>query len=154
VCARERERQAGAIWHNPLSEAPGEPLVRCPTDNCEFSYYQLDSALASPGTSSRINGNLMKTWRNAIAVFRNPFHLARIHIARPDALLSLAILGLVTGIVTGLVIVLFRYAIDGLRILLIPERQIGDFEALPVEMRLLLAVAGAVLIALISRLIG
>lgn len=96
----------------------------------------------------------MKTWRNAIAVFRNPFHLARIHIARPDALLSLAILGLVTGIVTGLVIVLFRYAIDGLRILLIPERQIGDFEALPVEMRLLLAVAGAVLIALISRLIG
>ncbi|MCG6869092.1 MAG: hypothetical protein LJE91_10340 [Gammaproteobacteria bacterium] len=61
----------------------------------------------------------MKTWRNAIAVFRNQFHLARIHIARPDALLSLAILGLVTGIVTGLVIVLFRYAIDGLRILLI-----------------------------------
>jgi hypothetical protein len=96
----------------------------------------------------------MQPWRDAIAVLKNQFHLARIHIARPDARLSQTILGLVTGIVTGSVIVLFRYAIDGLPISLVPERQIGDFEALPVEMRLLLPVAGAVLIALIFRLIG
>jgi len=96
----------------------------------------------------------MKTWRKAIAAIRNQLHHARIHISHPDALLSLAVLGLITGIVTGSVIVIFRYAVDGLRVLLIPDGQIGHFEALSVEMRLLLPLAGALLIALVFRLIG
>lgn len=70
----------------------------------------------------------------------------RLHLARPDALLQLALLGLLTGLLAGGVIVLFRIAVEATQMGLLPGREVEGFEALPLWARLLLPLLGGLLI--------
>ena len=75
----------------------------------------------------------------------------RIRLARSDALLHLAVLGLVTGLLSGAVIVVFRLFVEGLQDLMLPGQGPENYEALPVWGRWLLPVAAAVLLAVMFR---
>mgnify|MGYP006422861827 CR=1 FL=1 len=72
----------------------------------------------------------------------------RLKLARPDALFSHALLGLVTGLVTGTVIVAFRLAVEGTQALMLPEHG-ENYEAVWPLWRFLLPLIGAVLIGLL-----
>ncbi len=72
----------------------------------------------------------------------------RIRLARPDALLPLALLGLLTGVLAGGVIVVFRLFVEGVQDGLLPGAGPENYEALPLWGRVLLPVAAAVLLAL------
>jgi len=75
----------------------------------------------------------------------------RIRLARPNALMSLSLLGLLTGVLAGGVIVLFRLAIAGAQELLLPGRGIENFEALALDARFVLPVLAALLLAAMFR---
>jgi len=75
----------------------------------------------------------------------------RHRLAHVDALPQLAILGLVSGIVTGLIAVAFRLAIEWPLEHLLPAQQSEGFESLPLEARLLLPLVGTALIILVMR---
>ncbi len=72
----------------------------------------------------------------------------RLQLARPDALLAHALLGLVTGLATGIVIVAFRLAVEGTQALMLPEHG-ENYEAIAPVWRFVLPLLGAVLIALL-----
>ncbi|HIE54342.1 MAG TPA: chloride channel protein [Chromatiaceae bacterium] len=75
----------------------------------------------------------------------------RLHLARPDALLQLALLGLITGVLAGGVIVLLRLGVEGFQAWLLPGNDVDNFEALPQWQRMALPLAGALLLALMFR---
>ncbi|MCB1774871.1 MAG: chloride channel protein [Gammaproteobacteria bacterium] len=75
----------------------------------------------------------------------------RIRLARSDALLHLAALGLVTGLLAGAVIVLFRLFVEGLQDLMLPGQGAENYEALPLWGRWLLPLVAAVLLAIMFR---
>lgn len=86
---------------------------------------------------------------------RRPGHSAhraleslRLRLSRPDALFWPTVLGLLTGIATGVVIVAFRLAVEGSQATMLPGHG-ENYEALPVAVRLLLPLIGAVLIGLL-----
>ncbi|MBK1619435.1 chloride channel protein [Lamprobacter modestohalophilus] len=72
----------------------------------------------------------------------------RLQLARPDALFSHALLGLVTGLATGIVIVVFRLAVEGTQAVMLPDHG-ENYEAIAPLWRFLLPVLGAVLIGLL-----
>ena len=76
---------------------------------------------------------------------------ARIRLARPDALLQLALLGILTGLAAGLVIVAFRYLVEGLQAAFLPGGNAENYEGLGWQWRLLLPVLGGVLLAALFR---
>lgn len=76
----------------------------------------------------------------------------RLRTSQPDALTQLAILSVIVGLVTGLVIVSFRLLIESVQLLFLPEGVPGNYEGLPVSVRILLPAAGALLIALVFRI--
>lgn len=69
----------------------------------------------------------------------------RLHLARPDALLLLAGLGLLTGLLAGAVIVLFRVLVEGSQDVLLPGS--GNYEQLAPVWRLILPITGGLLLA-------
>lgn len=75
----------------------------------------------------------------------------RLRLSRPDALIPLALVGLATGLVAGMVIVLFRFGVEGLQEAILPGRGPENYEALPLLQRFLLPVAGSLVIALMFR---
>ncbi len=75
------------------------------------------------------------------------FDETRINMARPNALVSLSVLGLLTGLLAGGVIVLFRWTVEGAQQLIFSTGQAGDFESLNVSSRILLPIAAAFLLA-------
>ena len=76
---------------------------------------------------------------------------ARIRMARPVALVSLALLGLVTGLLAGAVIVGFRLLVEGTQREILPGGRAEDFESLAAGGRFLLPVAAALLLAAMYR---
>ncbi len=76
---------------------------------------------------------------------------SRIRLARPDALLPLALLGLATGLLAGGVIVLFRLSVEGMQDGLLPGQGAENYEQLPGWARLLLPLAAALLLAAMFR---
>ena len=76
---------------------------------------------------------------------------SRIHLARPDALLPLAFLGLLTGLLAGGVIVLFRLFVEGVQDAILPGSGSENYEALSGWGRLLLPLLAAVLLAAMFR---
>jgi H+/Cl- antiporter ClcA len=76
---------------------------------------------------------------------------ARIRMARPGALISLALLGLVTGVLAGGVIVLFRLLVEGTQREILPGGRAEDFESLAASGRFLLPLAAALLMAVMFR---
>jgi H+/Cl- antiporter ClcA len=75
----------------------------------------------------------------------------RIRLARPHAMLSLAVLGLATGVLAGTVIVVFRLFVEGMQEDLLPGRGPENYEALPLWARIALPLAAAVGLALMFR---
>jgi len=76
---------------------------------------------------------------------------ARIRLARPNALVSLALLGLVTGILAGGVIVLFRLLVAGAQKSLLPGGTTEAFESLDFGGRIIFPVVAALLLAAMFR---
>ena len=72
---------------------------------------------------------------------------SRIRLARPDALVQLALLGLITGILAGGVIVLFRLFVEGFQEVILPGTGPENYEGLPGWARIVLPLIAAVLLA-------
>ncbi|MCP5442544.1 MAG: chloride channel protein [Chromatiaceae bacterium] len=73
----------------------------------------------------------------------------RLRLAHPNALLQLALLGLLTGLLAGAVILLFRLAVEGAQSAFLPDGLPENYEMLPVWFRVLLPILGGVAIGLI-----
>jgi len=76
----------------------------------------------------------------------------RVHLSRPDALVQLTFLGLLTGIFAGAVIVLFRLLVEESQGMLLPEGVAfnrENYEALSISARFLFPLAGSISIAVI-----
>ncbi|WP_275100015.1 chloride channel protein [Sedimenticola hydrogenitrophicus] len=72
----------------------------------------------------------------------------RLHLSRHDALLQLSLLGLLTGLLAGAVIVLFRLVVEQTQAGFLADGLAENYEALSPWLRFLLPVAGALIIAL------
>jgi len=73
----------------------------------------------------------------------------RTRLADVDALPQLAILGLLSGLLAGGVIILFRLTIEYIQAGFLPGGDTENYEALPATLRFLLPTAGGLLIGLI-----
>jgi chloride channel protein, CIC family len=90
-----------------------------------------------------------KPWYQAL---RKQFEAAlddfRLNASRPDALVQLSLLGILTGLITGGVIVAFLWAIRSGQGILLPGDGIEPYDALDPWMRFALPVAGGIAIGL------
>jgi len=75
----------------------------------------------------------------------------RLHLARSDALLHLAALGLVTGLLAGGVIVLFRLLVEGTQDGFLPGSGSENYESLPLWAQVILPLLGGLLLAALFR---
>lgn len=73
----------------------------------------------------------------------------RLHLSRPDALLQLSVLGVVTGLAAGGVILAFRWSIETLQSGFLPGNLPDNFEALPLWWRVLLPLLGGLGVGLL-----
>ena len=64
-------------------------------------------------------------------------------------LFRIALLGAVTGLMAGLLVTLFRFSIEMSQALFLPDGRIGNYEALPDWLRLLLPAGGALLLGIV-----
>ncbi len=80
--------------------------------------------------------------------YGNQLDQLRLHLSRHDALLQLSLLGLLTGLLAGTVIVLFRVIVEQTQAGFLAERLPENYEALSPWLRFLLPIAGAMVIAL------
>ena len=78
----------------------------------------------------------------------------RLRTSRPDALIQLAVLGTLAGLMTGLVIISFRLVIETTQTAFLPYGDPENYEGLPKNFRILLPIAGAILIAAIFKLLA
>lgn len=74
---------------------------------------------------------------------------SQFRLAGPDALLQLAILGLLTGIISGLVIVIFRLLVEETQDFLLPGSGSEGYERLSLTLRFLFPVIASILLALL-----
>ncbi|KHF26410.1 chloride channel protein [Solemya velum gill symbiont] len=74
---------------------------------------------------------------------------ARLRLARHDALLHLAVLAVIAGVLSGLVIIAFRLLVEELAAFWSPSGSEEDFEAVSLQYRLVLPLLGAVLLAIL-----
>ncbi len=77
----------------------------------------------------------------------------RLRTSRPDALIQLAILGTIVGLMTGLVIVSFRLLIETAQSSFLPYNNPENYEGLPLHLRILLPIMGAILLAILYKLL-
>ncbi len=77
----------------------------------------------------------------------------RIRLASPEAILLLSLLAVLTGLLTGLVIVLFRFLLEFVQIQLLPTGVADDYESLSDLFRLFFPVTGAVLLLGIFQIV-
>ncbi|MBK5967599.1 MULTISPECIES: chloride channel protein [Thiorhodovibrio] len=92
--------------------------------------------------------DLARFWRRARTAPDALLDRLRLSIARPDALLWHAFLGILTGLATGVVIIGFRLAVEGTQAMMLPHHG-ENYEALSPITRALLPLGGALLIAVI-----
>lgn len=78
-------------------------------------------------------------------------HQLRLRLARADALLHLSALGALTGLLVGVVILLFRFTIEQLQGIVLPGSAPEDHALLAPWQRLLLPLGGGVLIGLLFQ---
>ena len=92
-----------------------------------------------------------------MSIHRHPSRLQRqldefrVRIARPDAILSLSLLGMLAGIFAGLTIIAFRLLVEWAQTEVYPGVQPEDFEALAPHWRLLAPLIGGILIGILFR---
>lgn len=77
----------------------------------------------------------------------------RLQMSSVEALPQLALLGLAAGVLTGAVVIGFRWAVDGSQIALLPSGVEDDFESLSPLNRFGLVMAGALVIGAILQLL-
>jgi H+/Cl- antiporter ClcA len=87
-------------------------------------------------------------------MIRKALENLRLRTSRPDALIQLAILGTLAGVLTGLVIISFRLVIETVQIAFLPYGDPENYEGLPLHLRVLLPIAGAILIAVLYKLLA
>ena len=75
----------------------------------------------------------------------------RLHLSRPDALLQLAVLGTVTGLLAGGVIVAFRWVIESVQAQWLPNGDIEGYEMLSTWGRLLAPILGGIALGLLFK---
>lgn len=68
-----------------------------------------------------------------------------------EALLRLVALGLLTGLLTALVVLAFRWTIESGQALFLPEGRVGDYESLAAWPRFLIPCAGGLLVGLLFQ---
>jgi CIC family chloride channel protein len=90
-------------------------------------------------------------WRRLRSAWSHWLDESRIRLARPDALLQLALLGLLTGVLAGGVIILFRLFVEGVQEAILPGEGPENYEGLPLWARLVLPLIGALLLAVMFR---
>ncbi len=90
----------------------------------------------------QINRKLQNKWDETLENLR-------FRLARPDALLQLAVLGLVTGFLAGGVIVLFRFLVEGSQDILLPGKGSENYEKLSAGLRFLFPLISGILLALL-----
>ena len=93
----------------------------------------------------------MNLWQRNAAWWDERLERTRLRLARPDALLTLSALGLLTGLAAGGVILLFRLLVEGSQDVLLPGSGPENYEELAGWARLALPVAGGVALALMFR---
>ncbi len=81
-------------------------------------------------------------------VIANWWERHRLHLSRPEALLQLSGMGLLTGFLAGGVIVLFRLLVESTQAGFLPDHLPENYEALPPLLRFLLPLLGGLLIGL------
>ncbi len=86
------------------------------------------------------------------AYIRTALEKLRLRTSRPDALIQLAILGVIAGLMTGIVIISFRLFIEAIQTSFLPYGDPENYEGLPLHWRVLTPIVGAILIALIFKL--
>jgi H+/Cl- antiporter ClcA len=79
----------------------------------------------------------------------NWFDRLRFQLSRSDALLLLSGMGLLTGLLAGGVIVLFRLLVEGIQEGLLPGHLPENYEGMPPLLRFLLPTAGGLLLGLV-----
>lgn len=82
--------------------------------------------------------------------FSRQLEQLQLHLSRPDALIQLAFLGLISGIIAGAVIVLFRVLVEGTQAELL-QGDSENYESLSLEARFLYPVLGSIAIAFLFR---
>ena len=87
-------------------------------------------------------------------MIRKALENLRLRTSRPDALIQLAILGTLAGMLTGAVIISFRLLIEAAQTSFLPYGNPENYEGLPLHLRVLLPVAGALLIAILYKLLA
>ena len=83
--------------------------------------------------------------------FSRQMESTRLHLARPDALIQLAVMGLITGLLAGAVIVRFRYLIEAAQNFALRGNGPDAFESLTPWMRFVFPLAGAIALAVMFR---
>lgn len=78
----------------------------------------------------------------------------RLQTAKPDALIQSSLLGLLVGLLTGGILVVFILIIDYSLSFWLPDNIAENFEALPATSRLLAPIIGAILLALLFKLVA
>ncbi|AKH22277.1 chloride channel protein [Sedimenticola thiotaurini] len=86
--------------------------------------------------------------------YGNRLERLQLHLSRHDALLQLSLLGLLTGLLAGSVIVLFRIVVEQTQASFLLDSMPENYEALSPWARFLLPIGGALVIALIFRRYG
>ena len=96
-----------------------------------------------------LNGGLPRMRRTSSgSQLHRAMELLRLRLSRPDALFWPAVLGLLTGVAAGVVIVAFRLSVEGLQATTLPGHG-ENYEGLPILVRLVLPLLGSVLIGLL-----
>lgn len=75
----------------------------------------------------------------------------RLRLASPDAIMLLSLLAVLTGLLTGLIIVAFRFLLEYLQTGLLPSGKIEDFESLSELSRFLFPVVGGVVLGVLFQ---
>lgn len=87
---------------------------------------------------------ITRWWRSNLEGFQ-------LQLAKQDALFPLALLGCAAGIISGLVIVAFRLLVEGSQAAFFPGGESDNFEGLGWQARMLLPLAGGVLLIALFR---
>ncbi len=84
-----------------------------------------------------------------LSKFNDGLDQLRLRLASPDALMLLSILAVLNGLLTGLVVVAFRFILEYVQKKLFITGNIDDFESLPEILHFALPVLGGILLAVL-----
>ena len=80
----------------------------------------------------------MKNESRSKKLIRKALENLRLRTSRPDALIQLAVLSVIAGLMTGMVIVSFRFLIEAVQTSFLPYGDPENYEGLPISLRLLI----------------